>query len=284
MRLLAVHQSQEDDMDEWHELKDAVRDVWTENAAFWDEYMGEDGNDFHRKLVMPTALRLLELQAGWRVLEVACGSGNFSRQMASQGVEVVGFDVSPTFIDIATQRSAASPHADRLTHQVIDATDVPAMLALGAGTFDAAVCNMALMDIPALEPLVTALSKLLKPGGRFVFTLMHPCFNSGGLTRMAELSDEGGELRTTYSVKVSHYVTAKAFLGIGIDGQPKPQHYFHRPLNGLLGAFFQHGFVMNGVEEPTFGEEMAEKAKKSISAGVMMQIPPVFAARMILTG
>ena len=38
-----------------------TREVWNQNAAFWDDHPGDEGNDFHRELVAPTAEPLLPL-------------------------------------------------------------------------------------------------------------------------------------------------------------------------------------------------------------------------------
>jgi hypothetical protein len=43
------------------DLGQEVRNIWNQNAGFWDDYMGE-GNDFYHLLVSPSAERLLELQ------------------------------------------------------------------------------------------------------------------------------------------------------------------------------------------------------------------------------
>ena len=66
-------------------LNEESRAIWDTNAAFWDDYMGDAGNDFHRELVAPAAARLLALQPGETVLEIACGAGLFARQMAQAG-------------------------------------------------------------------------------------------------------------------------------------------------------------------------------------------------------
>jgi SAM-dependent methyltransferase len=72
---------------------------------------------------------------------------------------------------------------------VVDATDEERMLALGEERFDAAVCNMALMDMPVIDPLMRALRRLLKPEGRFVFSVQHPAFNSNAV-RLAPQTPE----------------------------------------------------------------------------------------------
>ena len=61
----------------------------------------------------------------------------------------------------------------------VDATGEEALVALGEGQFDAVVSNMALMDMAEVEPLMRVATRLLRPGGRFVFSISHPVFNSG---------------------------------------------------------------------------------------------------------
>ncbi len=74
-------------------LNQQVRDVWDRNAGFWDEQMGE-GNAFHKALIEPTQERLLNVDAGHRILDIACGNGQFARRLAQSGACVVGVDVS----------------------------------------------------------------------------------------------------------------------------------------------------------------------------------------------
>ena len=69
-------------------LVDEVRDIWNQNAGFWDDYMGAEGNHFHRLLVAPVTQKLLDIQSGETVLDIACGNGNFSRRLAGLGAQV----------------------------------------------------------------------------------------------------------------------------------------------------------------------------------------------------
>ena len=78
---------------EWPELTAETQEFWDQNAAFWDEYIGE-GNHFHNQLIRPTVERLLAIKPGEVVLDVACGNGNFSRRLATLGAEVVAIDFS----------------------------------------------------------------------------------------------------------------------------------------------------------------------------------------------
>lgn len=252
--------------------------IWEQVAPWWDSQMGEEGNRTHRRLVAPTTERLLDISAGETVLEAACGAGIFARRMAELGANVVAFDATEAFLDIARKRTAG--YADRIELRRIDATDEGELMALGEGRFDAAVCSMALMDMADIRPLASALPRLLKPGGRFVFTVPHPCFNMASARRAAEEEDRDGELQTVYYAKISEYITPTAGRGVGIPGQPAPQYYFDRPLSVLFKTFFDAGFVMDALEEPV--AEMRSDSDRALSWSRFPEIPSVLAARMIL--
>lgn len=259
-----------------NELHEETRTIWNENAVWWDSKIGE-GNGFHKVLIEPAADRLLALQPGEQVLEVACGNGAYARHMANQGVNVVATDFSDVFIARAKERTVEN--AERITYLVVDATDEAQLLALGEQRFDAVVCNMALMDMTVIEPLLAALRRLLRPGGRFVFSVMHPCFNSNGSTKVAEEEDRDGLLRVVYAVKVSRYIQPWTERGIGIVGQPSSHYYFHRPISVLFNACFQAGFALDGLEEPV------DTAPNRVwhSWGVnYAEIPPALVVRMRL--
>lgn len=256
-----------------------TRAAWEENATFWDERMGEEGNDFVNVLIWPSTQRLLQLQPGERVLDIACGNGLYARRLAALGGEVVAFDFSENLVEIARRRTAE--HAG-IAYHVIDATDETALLALGERGFDAALCQMALFDMAEIEPLMRALVRLLRPGGRFVFSVMHPCFNNPHMSHMAEVRDDEGVFTTIYSVKVTGYMTASLARGAAIPGQPRPQVYFHRPLQVLLGAALSVGFVLDGLEELAFPADHPPGRSPLAWGGNYSEIPPVLVVRMRL--
>jgi SAM-dependent methyltransferase len=253
------------------------RAIWNQNAAYWDDYMGPEGNAFHRLLVAPAAEHLLAIQPGEVVLEVACGAGLFARRLAELGASVLATDFSDVFIERA--RIRCREFSDRVELRVLDATDEAGLRALGEHRFDAAVSNMALMDIADVRPLAAALPHLLKSSGRFVFTTAHPCFNHTGATRLAEEQDAAGATEVSYSVRVKRYLGLTTDRGIGIPGQQVPQYYFDRPLHRLLGPFFAAGLVLDALEEPAFDESVPSR-QQTRWGGSFHEIPPVLAARL----
>jgi 2-polyprenyl-3-methyl-5-hydroxy-6-metoxy-1,4-benzoquinol methylase len=254
-------------------LNEEVYAIWDQNADFWDERMGE-GNVFHKLLIEPTQLELLQLSGDEIILDAACGNGQFARTMSELGAHVIAVDVSERMIEHAKARSAA--HPGQIEFRVCDCTDREKLLVLGEGRFDRVVSTMALMDMAEIEPLVSAAAKLLKADGHFVFSLLHPCFNSGLTKQGLERHDIGGELVEEYFVKVSRYSKPITTKGLAMLGQPTPQYYFHRPLAALFEPFFSAGFVLDGLAEPSFGTD-ADRQK--MFDMVFEEIPPALVAR-----
>lgn len=264
-------------MAEFQHLNREATRIWDANADFWDARMGE-GNDFHKQLVEPSQMRLLGSLAGNRVLDVACGNGQFARKLAELGATVVGIDAAEGMVRNARARSTPVPGS--VEYRVVDATDRGALLALGERSFDAAVCTMAIMDMASVGPLAQALTRLLKPGGRLVFSVMHPCFNSPDITMTAEVEDREGDLVEEYSIRVGHYATSHTARGLAMVGQPETQYYFHRSISSLYGVFFGAGFVLDAVEEPCFGQPGT--GSTVVSWANFTDIPPVLVSRMRL--
>lgn len=257
-------------------LRDETRAEWDHNAVFWDAQQSDTGNVFQRVLIGPATERLLALQPGELVLDLACGTGTMARRMADLGARVVAADFSSGMLERARARSAA--YGDRIEYREVDATDERQLLALGAGRFDAAVCNMALMDMPVIEPALNALTRLIKPGGRLVFSVPHPCFNGMGVRKSLELQDRGGEIVEQHTIALTQYITPLAARGLGIVGQPQPHYSFDRPLSLLFGACFAAGFILDGLEEPTFTD--ASTAEYWYSSANFREFPPVLVARL----
>ncbi|HMM43910.1 MAG TPA: class I SAM-dependent methyltransferase [Thermomicrobiales bacterium] len=226
---------------------DETRAIWDAKADYWDERMGE-GNLFHRELVGPAVERLLAIRPDELVLDVACGNGQLARRLATLGARVVATDFSARFLELASTRTEAMPQiAGRVEYRQVDATDPEQLAALVDGRYDAITCLMGLMDMPDVDPLLVAVPRLLRPGGRFVFAIQHPCFNSNAVSMVVE---EDASLRRTSALKLSRYLTLPPARGAGMPGEPESHWYFHRPLGVLLGAAFRHGLVMDGIEEP----------------------------------
>jgi ubiquinone/menaquinone biosynthesis C-methylase UbiE len=254
-------------------LHEDVRAAWDELAAYWDERV-EAGATWQRHLIQPSVERLLRLTPRERVLEIACGNGEFARRMSELGGHVLATDFSQRMLERARARGGD------VEYRSADATHEDELMKLGEpASFDAVVSNMAIMDMESIEPMVAAASRLLKPTGRFVFSTLHPAFNSGDARPTVELDVEGATTEV-YSVKVSSYSRSSSGKGVALPGQPIEQWYFHRPLWMILEPFFEHGFALDGLEEPLVGLDHGEPGTPM---HVYTQMPGVLVARMCRT-
>ena len=239
-------------MKEWGSTTAESRKRWEANADYWDAAMGDESNRFHREIVRPATEELLGVKRGDRVLDCACGNGNFSRRLAEAGCRVTAFDFSETLVTRARER--CGQYGEAISFHVADATKEAELLSLGCG-YDAAVSNMAVMDIAEISPLFRAVYAMLKPEGVFVFSLMHPCFQPPNMRKVTETEEVGRELVTRHSIQIFEYVSPRRFEGIALKGQPAAQLYYHRPLSVLLESCFSAGFVMDAMREPVFAKE-----------------------------
>ncbi len=252
-------------------MNERIKDIWNSNAEFWDSKMGE-GNDFHKILIEPKQLKLLNIKAGDRILDIACGNGQFARKMAELGAKVTAIDFSDKFIALAKSKGGQT-----IEYLVLDATSGPDLQKLSGKIFDSIICTMALMDMDNIETLIRRLPEMLKKEGAFVFSILHPCFNSGENVLVHERDDLGGEVKNRYGVKISNYLIEKSSLGIGMVGQPKPQYYFHRPISTILRYCFEAGFVLDAFEEPSFDKI---ENSSSIFDNVFKHMPPALICRL----
>ena len=254
-------------------------EAWDRLAEWWDDRIG-DGNEFQDYLVEPATERMLALKAGEQVLDVACGAGRLARRMAGMGAVVTAIDQAERFLNRARDRTKEND--DRIEYLKLDATDRAAILSLGRGRFDAAVCTMALMDMSSITPLISGLPTLLKPQGRFVFSVTHPVFNSGTARHIAEQYEQDGQTIVKSGITVTDYTEPFCYKGSGIPGQPESQHYFHRSISLLFSTCFKYGFVLDDMEEPVFPAGFQSAITDPLAFSQMPAIPPVLVARLVL--
>lgn len=125
---------------------------------------------------------LLNPLSGERILDVGCGTGALAQEIAQTGANVVGIDSSPEMIQSARAQYPG------LEFDVQDASDFAF-----AVPFDAVFSNAALHWVRQAEETAACISRVLKPGGRFV----------------AELGGQGNVATITAALQQAIYETVR---------------------------------------------------------------------------
>jgi len=159
--------------------REQVRDFWNSRAAF-QALAGT--NDFTAKRLEHDTL-LKHVKDGQRVLEVGCGNGLLSVEMAEKfDVSIDAFDFAAEMIADAQQRARAATLKGRIAFDVRDVRDD----SMPDGGYDIAITERVIINLLSWDEQADAIAKIirhLKPGGRFLM-----CENSAvGLSRINEL-------------------------------------------------------------------------------------------------
>lgn len=102
-------------------------------------------------------LDLLQPRPGEKILDVGCGTGHLTAELAARGAEVLGVDLSP---DMIAEAEHLHPHLDFV---LADARRLDF-----SGRFDAVFSNAALHWVPEADEVLAGIQRSLRPGGRFV--------------------------------------------------------------------------------------------------------------------
>ncbi len=148
---------------------------WDALAPVWAERVGDAGDPSRAFLLDPATLALLEEVTGRQVLDAGCGEGRFARMMARQGAQVTGIDLSERMLAMAVDAEQREPLGVRYIRG-----DLADLGALETASFEIVVANMSLQDVENYRGAIQEIGRVLRPGGQFVFSILHPCFVSLG--------------------------------------------------------------------------------------------------------
>ncbi|MDT7711556.1 MAG: hypothetical protein QOG46_245 [Pseudonocardiales bacterium] len=106
----------------------------------------------------------LDLTPTMRVLDVGCGPGGASRYLAAEyGCHVTGVDLTPEYVQLATELAARTNLADLVSYQVADAMDLP----IPPGSFEGGYLLHVGMNVADKARLCAEVARVLTPGAFF---------------------------------------------------------------------------------------------------------------------
>ena len=167
--------------------------------------------------------------AGQHVLEVGCGAAQCSAWLASHGAQAVGVDIA-----LAQLRHARAGGADV---PVVAATATA--LPFADGSFDCAFSAYGAVQFVAdLDLLLAEVSRVLRTGGRWAFSVTHPI-------RWAFPDDPSG---AGLAVSTS-YFDRTPYVERAADGTVEYAE-LHRTLGDYVSALVRAGFRLDTLIEP----------------------------------
>ncbi len=235
-----------------------VARYWNGNAEAWTE-MSRAGIDFYRDhLNTPAFMAMLPEVRGLRGLDLGCGEGYNTRQLAGLGARITGIDISEAFIGYARESERADPLG--IDYQIASAQSLP----FADGRFDFTTGIMSLMDMPDPARVLQESHRVLKSDGFLQFSIAHPCYYTphrrnlrgpDGLTYAVEVgdyfSDRNGEVdRWTFGNAPEH-------LKQKFDDFETPR--FTKTVSAWLNLLIDTGFALERLEEPRPSPETIEK-------------------------
>jgi len=171
----------------------------------WNAGLYDDKHSFVWKMAAGL-LELLEAKARERILDLGCGTGHLTEQIAASGAKVVGVDLSSEMIRQAKEKYPA------LQFELMDAREIAF-----AEPFDAVFSNATLHWIKEPEKVITRIATVLRPRGRFVAEFGGKG-NVGGLMAAVE----------------------QAWRKIGVSG-PTPDPWYYPSIAEYAARLEKHG-------------------------------------------
>ena len=186
---------------------------------------------------------LLPPFGGQRVLDLGCGYGWHCRYAADHGAaQVIGTDISRRMLQTAQERNAA-PVIEYRCAAMED-------LIFPDSSFDVVLSSLALHYVCDFAALAERISRWLRPGGTFLFSVEHPVFTAHGSQEWV-YDDQGQILHFPVDRYYSEGSREAVFLGEKVTK-------YHRTLTTYLETLLRCGFTLRHVVEPQPAADMLD--------------------------
>ena len=208
---------------------------WGKVAGWYSELLKDD-NTYQARVILPNLLRLLNLQKGEKVLDLACGNGYFSAELAKTA-KVIGVDIARELIEKARK---AAPSANFFV------SSAEKLEFLDDKSISKIVIVLAIQNMENPHLVFKECARVLKPGGSLHLVLNHPTF------RIPKESSWGWdeETKTQYRRIDGYLAESKEKIQMHPGDAPSVHTYsFHRPLQYFFKTLGNQNFYVNRLEE-----------------------------------
>ena len=211
--------------------------TWQENADFWVQIIRGNHDRYRTGLTNAAVLNAIGPASGLRILDAGCGEGYMARELASRGADVLGVDSSANLIQAAS--ALTSPDTSSPRFRVADVADLDD----ANSSYDLVLCNHLMNDLPDPRGPIVEFARVLRPGGRIVILMLHPCFYSD---RASRTNGDNQEVASAY------FAQRKVTQQFNVDGIISPAEVtsWHRPLEFYMQALRDSGLWLTDLHEP----------------------------------
>jgi SAM-dependent methyltransferase len=203
---------------------------WDAEATRWAAWARTPGHDaywYYRE-----AFFTLVPTPGRATLEVGCGEGRVSRDLAVRGHRVIGIDVTRVLAGLAAEAGGGP------TYVLADGAALP----FEAAAFDLVVAYNSLMDVDDMPAVVHEIGRVLAPGGRLCACVTHPLADAGRFTTR--------DAEAPFVIETS-YLARRPYEGtFERDGLSITFKGWCHPLTAYSQALEAGGFVVEAIREP----------------------------------
>lgn len=250
--------------------KTASSQSWDGVADWYLGWSGARGSFHHRTVAIPTVLDLLLCKPGDVIADLGCGPGSLAPAVTQTGASYVGIDLSLKLVRFARKHNQR-PHAQ---FQVGDLTDAKLIRNLGGARFDAAVFLLSLQDIHPMPKALANAAALLKPSGRLVILMTHPCFR---IPRQSGWGwDPGRKLQYR---RVDHYMSPLQVPMEPHKNSAGITRSYHWPLSSYVGALNEHGLAIDQMLEIPMTLQPGNQKTSRAEKRALEEIPLFLALR-----
>jgi len=230
-------------------------------AEWYDQWIGT--HSMRDDPFFPAVEALMGAVAGQRICDLACGQGRVARHLVERGARVVGIDLSAKLLAIACRHEETDPRGIEYVHADAQNLDDQVL-----GLFDGVVCFLALMDIPDLAPTLQSVARILRPGGWFVFSILHPCFHT---SQSGEMETPEGAVRT-----IGRYFVEGYWRSDTRPGPPGKIGAYHRTLSTYVNTLTDAGLQLVRLSEPGAASAIADSPSLSrLNRPVWEEVPTI---------
>jgi SAM-dependent methyltransferase len=232
-----------------------VAEYWNNNAAAWTDHVRRGFDVFRLELNNPSFFELIGDIAGLDVLDAGCGDGYNTRLFARRGARLTGVDIADAMLAYARDEERREQLGIRYENRSFTNLE-----GIADKSFDMVLSTMALMDAPKLGDALAEFARVLRPGGRLAFSVLHPCFMTRGFEWIRDAQGNRTRLKVgEYFDVASEWVDHWRFPAAGDDVREFAIPRFHRTLSEYLNSLIGAGFVLDKIVEPRASEDFCRE-------------------------